>query len=109
MAFRQQRPPPGLVHYSDRGVRYASELYRQNLHAAGVVNGMSRRGNCYDNAAMESSWSALKRERVYQRRVAPRSEARAAIFEWSEVFYNRMGLHSALGFQSPVDFETKLN
>ena len=70
---------------------------------------MSRRGNCYDNATMESFWSALKRELVYRRHFAMRGEARAAIFEWIEVFYNRVRLHSALGFQSPVDFETKLN
>jgi transposase InsO family protein len=64
---------------------------------------LSRKGNCYDNAAMESFWSALKRELVYQRRFATRGEARAAIFEWIEVFYNRVRLHSALGFQSPVE------
>jgi transposase InsO family protein len=109
MALTQQRPPPGLVHHSDRGVQYASELYRQNLHAAGVVSSMSRRGNCYDNAAIESFWSALKRELVYRRHFATRAEARAAIFEWIEVFYNRVRLHSALGFKSPVDFETQLN
>jgi transposase InsO family protein len=57
MALTQQRPPPGLVHHSDRGVQYASQLYRQNLQVAGVVSSMSRRGNCYDNAAMESFWS----------------------------------------------------
>jgi transposase InsO family protein len=102
-------PPPGLVHHSDRGVQYASHLYRHNLAQVGAVSSMSRRGNCYDNAAMESFWSALKRELVYQRRFATRSEARAAIFEWIEVFYNRVRLHSTLGFKSPVDFETKLN
>ena len=97
------------MHHSDRGVQYASQLYRQNLQTAGVVSSMSRRGNCYDNAAMESFWSALKRELVYRRHFATRSEARAAIFEWIEVFYNRTRLHSALGFKSPVDFETNLN
>src|SRR5208283_2348095 len=61
MALTQQRPPPGLVHHSDRGVQYASQAYRQTLAQAGVVSSMSRRGNCYDNAAMESFWSALKR------------------------------------------------
>ena len=99
----------GLGHHSDRGVQYASQLYRQNLNAAGVISRLSRRGNGYDNAAMESFWSALKRELVYQRRFATRGEARAAIFEWIEVFYNRVRLHSALGYHSPVDFETKLN
>lgn len=109
MALTQQRPPPGLVHHSDRGVQYASALYRQNLQASGVISSMSRRGNCYDNAAMESFWSALKRELIYQRHFTTRAQARAAIFEWIEVFYNRVRLHSSLGFQSPVDFESKLN
>jgi len=109
MALTQQRPPPGLVHHSDRGVQYASQNYRQTLAQAGVVSSMSRRGNCYDNAAMESFWSALKRELVHRRHFATRAEARAAIFDWIEVFYNRVRLHSALGYQSPVDFETKLN
>jgi putative transposase len=90
-------------------VQYASALYRQNLNAAGVVGSMSRRGNCYDNAAMESFWSALKCELVYPRHFATRGEASAAIFEWIAVFYNRVRLHSALGYHSPVDFETKRN
>ncbi len=109
MALTQQRPPPGLVHHSDRGVQYASQNYRQTLAQAGGVSSMSRRGNCYDNAAMESFWSALKRELVHRRHFATPAEARAAIFDWIEVFYNRVRLHSALGYQSPVDFETKLN
>ena len=70
---------------------------------------MSRRGNCYDNPAMESFWSSLKRELVHRRTCASRSQARAAIFEWSEVFYNRDRLHSALGYKSPVDFENQIN
>ena len=70
---------------------------------------MSRRGNCYDNAAMESFWSSLKRELVHRVRFATRAEARAAVFEWIEIFYNLERFHSALGYQSPVDFETQLN
>ena len=70
---------------------------------------MSRRGNSYDNAAMESFWSPLKRELVHRREFQTRAEARAAIFEWIEVFDNRERLHIALGFQSPVDFENQLN
>ena len=70
---------------------------------------MSRRGNCYDNAAMESFWSSLKRELVYRRQFINRAEARAARFEWLEVFYNRTRCHSALGYQSPVDFENQIN
>ena len=75
------------------------------------VPGMSRRGNCYDNAAMESFWSSLKRELVYRCAFGSRIEARAAIFEWIEVFYNpdQSGLHGALGYKSPVDFKQQLN
>ena len=109
MALAQRRPPAGLIHHSDRGVQYASESYRQRLAAAGVVPSMSRRGNCYDNALMESFWSSLKRELVHRVHFATRVQARAAIFEWIEIFYNRERLHSALGYQSPVDFETQLN
>jgi putative transposase len=109
MALKQRRPPVGLVHHSDRGVQYASAAYRQRLALAGVIPSMSRRGNCYDNAAMESFWSSLKRELVHRCEFASHAEAKAAIFEWMEVFYNRERLHSALGFKSPVDFETNLN
>jgi transposase InsO family protein len=109
MALTHRRPPSGLVHHSDRGVQYASGRYRQALAQSGAVSRMSRRGNCYDNAAMESFWSSLKRELIHRRHFATRAEARAAIFEWVEVFYNRTRRHSALGFQSPVDFETQLN
>ena len=109
MALTQPHPPRGLVHHTDRGVQYASEAYRQRLAAAGVVPSMSRRGNCYDNALIESFWSSLKRELVHRCEFTTRAEAQAAIFEWLEVFYNRERLHSALGYQSPVDFETNLN
>jgi len=109
MALKQRRPTAGLVHHSDRGVQYASQAYRQRLALAGVIPSMSRPGNCYDNAAMESFWSSLKRELVHRCQFATRAEARAAIFEWIEVFYNRERFHSALGFKSPVDFETNLN
>ena len=109
MALQHRRPAAGLVHHSDRGVQYASAAYRQRLAAAGVRPSMSRKGNCYDNAAMESFWSSLKRELVHRERFATRAEARAAVFEWIEIFYNRERLHSALGYKSPVDFETQLN
>ena len=109
MALQQRRPPAGLVHHSDRGVQYASQAYRQKLAQAGVIPSMSRRGNCYDNAAMESFWSSLKRELVHRCQFTTHAQARAAIFEWIEIFYNRERLHSALGFKSPVDFETNLN
>ena len=109
MALQHRRPAAGLVHHSDRGVQYASAAYRERLTTAGVQARMSRKGNCYDNAAMESFWSSLKRELVHRVRFATRAEARAAVFEWIEIFYNRERLHSALGYKSPVDFETQLN
>jgi len=109
MALKQRRPTAGLVHHSDRGVQYASAAYRQRLALAGVIPSMSRPGNCYDNAARESFWSSLKRELVHRCQFATRAEAKAAIFEWIEVFYNRERFHSTLGFKSPVDFETNLN
>lgn len=74
-----------------------------------MVGSVSRRGNCYDNAAMESFWSTLKRDLIHRVHFVTRAQARAAIFEWIEVFYNRTRFHSALGFQSPVGFETPLN
>lgn len=109
MALRHRQPPTGLVHHSDRGVQYASESYRQRLALAGVVPSMSRRGNCHDNALMESFWSTLKRELIHRCQFATRAQAQAAIFEWIEIFYNRERLPSAPGYQSPVDFETKPN
>ena len=109
MALTHRRPTGGLLHHSDQGVQYASRNYRQRLAEAGAVPSMSRRGNCYDNAAMESFWSSLKRELVYRCQFGSRAEARATIFEWIEVFYNRERLHSALGYKSPVDFENQIN
>ena len=79
------------------------------LYMAGVIPSMSRRGNGYDNAAMESFWSRLKRELVHRCEFASHAEAKTAIFEWIEAFYNRERLHSALGLKSPVDFETNRN
>ena len=79
------------------------------LAQAGVIPSMSRPGNCYDNAAMKSFWSSLKRELVHRCEFTTRAEAKVAVFEWIEVFYNRKRLHSALGYQPPVEFETNLN
>lgn len=108
-ALRQRRPGPACLHHSDRGSQYASARYRAQVAEAGLVASMSRAGNCYDNAAMESFWSTLKRELVHRQDFATRQEARLAIFEYVTVFYNRTRLHSALGFKSPVDFELQLN
>jgi putative transposase len=98
----------GLIAHSDQGVQYASMLYQKTLRRHGLVPSMSRKGHCTDNAHMESFWATLKTELLAGRTFATRKQAGLAIFEYIEVFYNRKRLHSALGFQSPVDFETKL-
>jgi transposase InsO family protein len=108
-ALRQRRPAAGGLFHSDRGSQYASAAVRAQLRAHGLVTSMSRAGNCYDNAAMESFWGKLKNELVYRSHFDTRQAARLAIFEYVEVFYNRARLHSALGFKSPVDFEQQLN
>jgi transposase InsO family protein len=99
----------GLIHHSDQGVQYASLLYQKTLRRHGLVPSMSRKAHCTDNAHMESFWATLKTELLAGRSFATRKQASLAIFEYVEVFYNRRRLHSALGFQSPVDFELKLN
>jgi putative transposase len=99
----------GLIHHSDQGVQYASLLYQKTLRRHGLIGSMSRKGHCTDNAQMESFWATLKTELLAGPTLATRQAASLAIFEYIEVFYNRKRLHSALGFQSPVDFETKLN
>ena len=109
MALQHRRPPRGLLHHSDRGCQYASADYRKKLAEQGLEPSMSRAGNCYDNAAMESFWSTLKLELIYRRKFATQEEARQAIFDYLETFYNPVRLHSALGYKSPVDFETKNN
>ena len=109
MALKQRLPKAGLLHHSDRGCQYASEAYREHLAAWQVTPSMSRKGNCYDNAAMESFWSTLKEELVHRTRFASRAQAASAIFDYIETFYNRERLHSALGYLSPVEFETQIN
>lgn len=109
MALRRRRPPPGLLHHSDRGVQYASAPYRSLLADHRVIASMSRKGNCYDNAAMEAFWSTLKNELIYRRQFATRAAARTAIFDYIEGFYNRSRRHSSLGYKSPLAFESNLN
>jgi putative transposase len=109
MALRQRRPSPGLILHSDRGTQFASTAYRQVLAEHGLLASMSRKGNCYDNAFIESFWSSLKYELVYHHRFATRAEARSAIFDYIEIFYNRTRLHSSLGYLSPLNFESQLN
>lgn len=109
MALRQRKPVRGLIHHSDRGVQYASADYRCALADHGLIASMSRKGNCYDNAAMEAFWSSLKNELVHRRHFTTRAEARTAIFDYIEAFYNRTRRHSSLGYQSPLDYESTLN
>jgi putative transposase len=105
MALRQRRPAAGLIVHSDRGSQFASATYRQMLARHALVPSMSRTGNCYDNAFVESFWSSLKYELVYHRRFASFAQARTAIFDYLESFYNRTRIHSALGYRSPLQFE----
>jgi len=103
MALQRCQPPRGLIHHSDRGVQYASGPYQAVLERHGIQPSMSRRGNCLDNAPMESFFASLKTERVHEARFRTRAEARAAVFEYIEVFYNRQRLHSALGYRTPAE------
>lgn len=105
MAADARRPPPGLVHHSDRGVQYACGEYRALVESWGMIPSMSRAGDCYDNAPKESFWATLKNELMIDRDFDTRDEARAAIFEYIEVFYNRQRIHSSLGYVSPEQFE----
>ena len=104
-ALANRRPAAGLLHHSDRGSPYASSAYRALLHSHHLRPSMSAAGNCYDNAAMESFWSTLKTEWLHQKNFQTHQEARSAVFDYIETFYNPKRLHSALGYQSPVDFE----
>jgi putative transposase len=111
MALERRSPGAGLVHHSDRGVQYACDEYQGLLGEHGITCSMSRRGDCYDNAAMESFNSTFKRELVYQRKTpyATHAQARAEVFEYIECWYNARRRHSSLGYVSPVAFEASLN
>jgi len=108
-ALARRGRPRGVLHHSDRGIQYTSTSYRELLQHHRCQASMSRRANCYDNAHMESFWGTLKAELLAGRFFATRAEARLAIFEYIEVFYNRVRLHSALGYLCPVDFENQIN
>lgn len=109
MAIARRSPGEGLLHHSDRGVQYASEDYQYLLQSHGIECSMSGKGDCWDNAVMESFWGTLKTELVNHERYQTREQARASIFEYIEVFYNRKRLHSSLGYLSPEQFEAGLN
>lgn len=107
MALDQRQPKGDLIHHSDRGSQYTSDDFRDELEAHGIECSMSGRGNCYDNAVVESFFGLLKRERVNRVRYRTREEARADIFEYIECFYNRKRRHGYLGNISPVAFEER--
>jgi len=107
MAIQRRSPAEGLIHHSDRGSQYASTAYRDQLEDRGIVCSMSAKGNCYDNALKESFFHSLKGEVVPDGGFQSRREARTAIFEYIEVFYNRTRLHSSLAFLPPEEFEAR--
>jgi len=106
-AVTAKRPGPGLLHHSDRGSQYCSDEYRGFLSQFGMKVSMSRTGNCYDNAPMESFWGTLKTELVHHRRFATRQEATQAIREYIEIFYNRQRKQARLGYLSPAAYKRR--
>ncbi len=105
MALAHRHPQPGLIHHTDQGALYTSLAYQRLLTQNGMMASMSRKGNCYDNAVVESFFSTLKNELVHEREYHTREEAQAEVFEFIEVFYNRQRLHQTLDYVSPVQFE----
>lgn len=108
-AVRSKRPAPGLIHHSDRGTQYCADDYRKLVAQFGMQASMSRKGNCYDNAPMESFWGSLKNEMIHHQRYATRANAESAIREYIEIFYNRQRRHSRLGYVSPASFADNFN
>lgn len=108
MALRRRQPAEGLIHHSDRGVQYACKDYRPILARHGIVQSMSRKGDCWDNAPMESFFGSLKNELVHRTTFPTREAARRAIFEYVEAFYNRRRRHSGLGFLTPAQAYTQM-
>jgi putative transposase len=104
MAWFRRRPRPGLIFHSDRGSQYCSHEFQNQLAEYGMLASMSRKGNCWDNAPSESFFNSLKNERVHGVRYETRDEARADVFDYIEVFYNRRRRHSSLGGVSPISF-----
>lgn len=104
-AIKRQRPKPGLIHHSDRGVQYCSKEYQSYLKKNNIICSMSRKGNCYDNACAETFFSTIKCEMLYLKRYASRQEAHKDIFWYIEVFYNRKRRHQALGYLTPQRFK----
>jgi transposase InsO family protein len=108
MAILSRRPTGPLIHHSDQGSQYQSQLFRSKLKEYGITLSMSRRGNCWDNAVVESFFKTVKNEMQNDARFKSREQARTQLFEYIEVFYNRQRLHSTLGYVSPAQFESTL-
>jgi transposase InsO family protein len=108
MALGQRTVQAGLLHHSDRGSQYASHSYQELLQQQGITCSMSRRGNCWDNAPVESFFATLKKELVHRENYCTREEAKASLFHYIEVFYNRQRRHSALGYLCPDEYERRL-
>lgn len=106
-SVQRRKPQPGLIFHSDRGVQYACSDFRELLVKHGAVQSMSGKGNCYDNAPSESFFGTLKTEMVYFEHFRTREEAKSALFDYIEVFYNRQRRHSAIAYQSPAEFERR--
>ena len=106
-AYERQRPTEPVLHHSDRGSQYASHDYQDKLREYKMVGSMSRKGNCFDNACIESFHSIIKRELVYLEKFKTREQAIRRIFEYIEVWYNRERVHSSIGFLTPVEFERR--
>jgi len=106
MAYIRRKKPKNVIHHSDRGSQYASELYRSLLTKYNLVQSMSRKGNCYDNALVESFFHTLKVEHVYQNKFKNLTEAKTSVSNYIELFYNYSRSHSSLNYKSPIDFET---
>jgi putative transposase len=108
MAIQRQRPDAGLIHHSNRGSHYADKDYRKMLKDRKITASMSRKGNCWDNAPIESFFHTLKTEDVHQRRFKTKEEAKLALFRYIETYYNKRRLHSALGYITPAQMELKV-
>jgi transposase InsO family protein len=107
MATDSRQPEAGLIHHSDRGSQYASDAFQAALVNNEYLGSMSRKGNCWDNAVAESFFKSLKQELVYQQRFTTREQARLAVFEYVEVYYNRQRKHSRNEYLSPADYEAR--
>ena len=108
MAIQRQRPAKGLIHHSDRGSQYAAHDYRAALDKAGLIASMSRKGNCWDNAPMESFFHTIKTEELHHHTFKTKDEAKSIVFKYIEIYYNRNRIHSAIGYLTPEQMELKV-